>query len=190
MKIFREGSASPDFLSSIKTDTNIIMCLHPSDKDVIHELKTFPDRFELTLPRDINLSINDVISISSSILATTIRPNIKISFPVGIIPQFTDFIGDHNQDIFLKIYKSFDVYNSYKEGNILDHHILENIRFILYIDVIRMREAGLQMILKKGTPIIELFFSYYIQTKTEMNPIEEIYLIIDDQVYTDFVNIF
>jgi len=41
MKIFREGSASPDFLSSIKTDTNIIMCLHPSDKDVIHELKHF-----------------------------------------------------------------------------------------------------------------------------------------------------
>ncbi len=190
MKVFREEHASPDLLHSIKTNANIIICLHPNDKNVIYESKTFPDRFEVALPRDINLSMNDIISISSSALATTIRPNIKISFPVGIIPQFTDFVGKHDQDIFWKIYKSFDVYNSYKEGNILDHHILENIKFILYMDIIRIREAGLQMVLKKETPIMNLFFSYYIQTKNEINPIEEIYLIIDEQIYTNFVNIF
>jgi len=37
---------------------------------------------------------------------------------------------------------------------------------------------------------MNLFFSYYIQTKNEINPIEEIYLIIDEQIYTNFVNIF
>ena len=58
------------------------------------------------------------------------------------------------------------------------------------MDIIRIREAGLQMVLKKETPIMNLFFSYYIQTKNEINPIEEIYLIIDEQIYTNFVNIF
>jgi hypothetical protein len=166
------------------------MCIHPVERDTIEETKNFPDRFHIKLARDINLSTNDIVSISSSALATTIRPKLKISFPVGIVPVFDNFNTDNCQDIFWKVYKSSDSYSSYKEGDILNHHIIDNIKFILYMDTIRMRESGLQMILRKDTPILDFFFSYYIQTKTEMAQIEDIYLIIDEQVYNDFVNIF
>ncbi len=190
MKIIREGHATPDILTKIDCKSNIIMCIHPTERDTIEETKNFPDRFLLKLVRDINLSTNDIVSISSSALATTIRPKLKISFPVGIAPIFDNFTTDHCQDIFWKVYKSCESYSSYKEGDILDHHIIDNIKFILYMDTIRMREAGLQMILRKNTPILNFFFSYYIQTKNEMVQIEDIYLIIDEQVYSDFVNIF
>jgi len=190
MKIIREGNSTPELLASIDCKTNIVMCIHPNEKDSIKELKNFPDKFQLNLSRDVNLSTNDIINISSSALAATIRPNIKISFPVGVTPVFDNFVENHKQDIFWKIYKSFDSYSSYKEGDILDHHIVENVKLILYMDTIRMREANLQMILRKDTPIANFYFTYYIQTKNEMAQIEEIYLIIDDQVYKDFVNIF
>ena len=190
MQIIREGHATPDLLIKINCKTNIIMCVHPNERDTIQEIKNFPDRFQLKLARDINLSSNDIISISSSALAATIRPNLKISFPVGITPIFSDFMTDNCQDVFWKIYKSCNAYSSYKEEDILDHHIIDNIKFILYMDTIRMREAGLQMILRKDTPIIDFFFSYYIQTKKEMSQIEDVYLIIDEQVYSNFANIF
>lgn len=190
MKIIRENHATPEVLAGIDCKSNIIMCIHPNDRDTIKELKSFPDKFQLSLSRDINLSTNDIVNISSSALAAVARPNLKISLPIGVTPMFDEFVGNHSQDIFWKIYKSFDSYSAYKEGNILHHHVIENIKFILYMDTIRMREAGLQMILRKDTPIIDFYFSYYIQTLSEMNPIENIYLIINDQVYTDFINIF
>jgi hypothetical protein len=190
MKIIREGHATPDLLTKIDCKSNIIMCIHPNERDSIQELKNFPDKFQIKLSRDINLSTNDIISISSSALAATVRPNLKISFPVGITPVFDNFSTDHNQDIFWKIYKSCNYYSSYKEGEVLDHHIIDSIKFILYMDTIRMREAGLQMILRKDTPIIDFFFSYYIQTKKEMVQIEDVYLFIDENIYSNFVNIF
>lgn len=190
MKIIKEGYNDPDLLVTIDRRTNIIMSIHPNEKDIIQEVEDFPDRFQIKLSGDINLSSNNIINISTSALATTIRPNLKISFPIGVVPVFQELAVEHYQDVFWKIYKSCNFHSTYKDNNTLDHHTIDNIKFILYIDTIRMREAGLQMILRKNTPIIDFFFTYYIQTKKDMTPIENIYLFIDEQIYNDFTNIF
>ena len=190
MKIINSHQITPDFLSSLETDKNIIMVVHPNHKNIITESKSFPDRLQIRLSKDINLSSNDIINISTSALSTTIRPNLKISYPVGILINFSEFMENPNQDVFWKMYKSCDSWLAYKNDNIGDHNIIENIKFVMYMDTIQMRESGLQMILRENTPIIDFYFTYYIQTVKEMAPIENIYLIIDDQVYSDFVNIF
>ena len=53
-----------------------------------------------------------------------------------------------------------------------------------------MREAGLQMIVKKDAVVSEFFFNWYVQTVKDMPQIEEIYLIIDEEIYKNFANIF
>lgn len=195
MKIIREGHSTPDFLAGLDTSSNIILCTLPKERDLIKESNNFPDKFEVHLTRDINLSTPSVINISSSSLGTTFKPELKMSFPLGIVPIFTDFTSDHNQDIFWKIYRSFDLHNSYtvsknNDIEVLHHHVISNIKFIMYMDTIRMREAGLQMIVKKDAVVSEFFFNWYVQTVKDMPQIEEIYLIIDEEIYKNFANIF
>jgi len=189
MKILNEGLVTPEILTNIDSASNIIMCLHPSERDSIREIENFPDMFQLRLSRDINLSSSNIDNISTGVLATTIRPNLKISIPVGTILIFNDFINSENQDIFWKTYKSFENYNSYKD-DILHNHIIENIKAILYIDTIRMRDTKHHMVLKKDVPVLNFYFNYYSQTQKEISLIENIYLIIDENVYTNFINIF
>ena len=190
MKILNEGQADPNFLSTLDRKSNIIMCLSPTESDTVTESKDFPDSFGINLSRDCNISSSELVNVSLNIIATTIVPNLKISFPVGIKLQFNDFVSDHNQDIFLKNYKSFDIYSIHEEENKISHHIIDNLKFIMYIDTFRIRETKSQMVLKKGTQILDFYFTWYAQTRYPMPQIEEIYLIADQQIYDDFLNIF
>lgn len=189
MKILKEGQIDPDFLAKLNKSTNIIMCVQPAESGIVTESEIFPDNFQLRLPRDFNLSSHDVINISTSTLSSVFRVNLKISIPVGIRINFNDFVGDTGQDVFWKIYRSFNSHEVHIEDK-LNHHIISDIVCIMYMDTIRMREAGKQMILRKDTAISDFNFNWYIQTKYPMPQIEEIYLIIDNQVYEDFINIF
>lgn len=190
MKIIKEGHATPDFLASLDKTSNIIICVPPYEEKCIIESEDFPDTFSISLPRNLNLSESHVVKISSSCLSTIERPKIKISLPAGIKLQFSNFVADRNQDIFQKIYKSFDVHNVMIDEKTLSHHIISDMIFVLYLDTIRMREAGVQMLIKPGTVIAEFSFSWYIQTKVDMPQIKEIYLISDSHIYEDFINIF
>ena len=190
MKIIRQGHVDPDFLSNLDKKNNIVMCVHPLEEDTIKELSEFPDTFGIFLPRDLNLSTSDIIKISSSALSTTHRLKLKISIPAGLKIQFCEYMKDRSSDIFWKNYRSFELYNVHDSDNNLSHHIISDIIFIMYMDTIRMREAGLRMLINKGTQISEFYFTWYVQTKNAMPQIEEIYLISDSHVYEDFINIF
>lgn len=188
MKIL--NTVDPNFLASLDRRKNIIICT-PQNDNCLVETEYSPDTFGITLPRDLNISGPDVVRVSSNIIATTIRPEIKISFPVGLKIQFSEFIEDFKQDIFLKIYKSFDQKVVFEpETEMLSHNLIEDMIFQLYIDTNRIRENKTPMMIKKGTCVTDFYFTWYVQTKRDMPQIEEIYLISDVQVYEDFVNIF
>ena len=72
----------------------------------------------------------------------------------------------------------------------LSHYNITDMVFVMYMDTIRMREAGVQMLVKKETHITDFYFTWYVQTKNPMPQIEEIYLIVDSHVYEEFINIF
>jgi hypothetical protein len=188
MKLIRD--VDPDFLANLDRKSNIIMCVHPQEEESLVESEAFPDTFGITLARDLNLSASNIVKISSSTLSATIRPKIKISCPVGIKLQFNEFMDNHNCDIFWKTYRSFDSHAVHNEHNQIHHNLISNIVFIMYMDTIRMREAGLQMLVKKDTQISNFYFTWYVQTISDMPQIEEIYIIADAQVYEDFDKIF
>jgi len=180
----------PNFLASLDRRKNIIMCTPPNDNCLI-EAECSPDTFGITLSRDLNISGPDVVRVSSNIIATTIRPEIKISFPIGLKIQFSEFMEDFKQDIFLRIYKAFDQKVVFEpETEVVSHNLIGDMIFRLYIDTTRMRENETPMMIKKGTRVTDFYFTWYVQTKRDMPQIEEIYLISDAQVYEDFVNIF
>jgi len=204
MIIIKDGKVDPDFLASLNRKNNIVICIPPTETNIVTESDTFSDTFGISLPRDLNLSENDIIRISTNCLSTNIKPNIKISFPAGLKIQFSDYVEDIKQNIFLKNYKSFNInkvftpiqdpifkqQDEHIKHSELSHYLLTDMMFILYMDTIRMREVGLPMIIKKETQITDFYFTWYVQTKRDMPQIEEIYLISDLHVYEDFINIF
>jgi hypothetical protein len=189
MKFIKENQTDPDFLASLDRKSNIIMCIRPTEEESLIELDSVPDTFRISLSRDLNLSM-DNIKIALSVLATNFKPNIKICFPAGLKIQFSELVEDSKQDIFWKIYKSFILNNVYNDHNFITHHLVSDIAFVMYMDTLRMREANVQMLIKKGTPVIDFYVTWYVQTKRDMPQIEEIYLISDNHIYEDFVNIF
>ena len=188
MKIL--DKVDPDFLSNLDLKSNIVMCVTPNDGETLTELENLPDTFGISLPRDVNLSSSNVVKVSVNALAATFRPSIKISFPAGLKIQFSEFIGEHYQDVFWKIYKSYDIKNVFDTDNKLSHNLINDMIFVMYMDTVRMREVGLNLSLKKGTRIADFYFTWYVQTKNNMPQIEEIYLINNAQVYEDFATIF
>lgn len=191
MKIIEEGKVDPNFLMSLDRRTNIVFCTTPYEKDTITELEYIPDTFSIHLARDINTSSEDVTRVSSNIIATTVRPTIKICFPVGLKIQFSDFMEDFKQNIFLKIYRSFNHKTVFDpETEDMSHILISDLVFDMYIDVARMREVKFPMMIRKGTRLSDFYFIWYAQTKKDMLPINEIYLISDEYIYQDFFNIF
>jgi hypothetical protein len=188
MKII--NSIDPDFLAKLDRKNNIIMCANANDMITLTELENFPDTFGISLYRDVSLSASNVMKISVNALAATFRPPIKISFPAGLKIQFSEFIEEASQDVFWKIYKSFDLKSVFDTDNKLSHHLISDMVFLMYVDTIRMREVGLNMLLKKGMRIADFYFTWYVQTIKDMPQIENIYLISDSHVYEDFNNIF
>jgi hypothetical protein len=192
MKIIKEGQADPDFLASLDKTKNIIMCVPPVEADSIVELESFPDTFGIILARDLNLSDPDIVRVSINALSATIRPKIKISFPVGLKIQFSDFAEDDKQNIFLNTYKSYDLKSVYEPESkkVLSHYLIQDMVFVMYLDTLRMRQVGVELFIKKGLQLADFYFTWYVQTKRDMPQIEEIYLIKDLHIYEDFVNIF
>ena len=186
MKFIQEGKADPDFLATLDKTSNIVICVPPTEGEFIKSVDA-PDVFEMSLPRDLNLSSNVTTTLATSVFVAKFEPKIKFSFPIGIKLQIDNVINDN--DIFLKIYKSFNIHRAYI-NDILNHHLIDDIRFILYVDMFRLRETGQQMLLKAGMPVINFNFGWYVQTAYAMPNIEEIYLISDNQIYNDFKNIF
>lgn len=180
----------PDFITNIDKTTNIIMCVPPIEENCIAESEHSPDTFEMRLHRIINLSTTDVTSIGVNAFTTIIQPKIKISMPAGLKIQFADFIKKHPDDIFWKSYRSFEINNVYNEEKKLSHQLLTNITMTAYIDVARMRQLNHIMLINQGTTFAEFYFTWYAQTACNMPQIEEIYLISDQYVFEDFLNVF
>lgn len=180
----------PDVFAKIDRKSNIIMCIPENEKKSLIELEDFPDTYGITLPRDLNLSADNIVRISAGTLAATHRPKIKICHPVGIKLQFNEFVDNHNLDIFQKIFRSFASNIVLDKDSNIDHHLITDITFIMYLDTIRIRESGLQMFIKKDTQISNFYFTWYVQTIKGMPAIDEIYIIQDDHVYEEFHNIF
>jgi hypothetical protein len=192
MKFIREGNADPDFLSKLDRTNNIIMCIPPVEGKVLEEIVDYPDTFGILLPRDLNLSSSDVVAVSTSALSTVFRPKLKISFPAGLKIHFENFLDCHTEDIFWKIYRSYDLKSMFDSETEKGptHYLISDMQFIMYLDTIRMREAKVQMLIPKGTSVSTFYFTWYVQTKRDMPQIQEIYLIYDGQIYEDFLKIF
>jgi hypothetical protein len=180
----------PDFLANLDIEKNIIICT-PVGEEIINEKETEPDVFKILFSKNLNVTDPSITRVSSNIIATTIWAEIKISHPMGTKLQFSELTKNFTQDIFLKIYKAFNQKTIFdNKTDTVKYNIIENMIFKLYIDTARMREVGTPMLISIGTPLIEFFFTWYIQTKKDMPQIEEIYLIKNNQVYADFMNIF
>ena len=180
----------PDDFAKLDRKNNIIMCVPESEKKSLIELEDYPDTYGITLPRDLNLSSEDIVRISPGTLAATLRPKIKICHPVGIKLQFNEFMDNHHLDIFQKIFRSFTSTVVLADDNTIDHYLITDMIFIMYLDTIRIRDAGLQMFIKKDTQISNFYFTWYVQTIKDMPLIKDIYIVQDDHVYEDFINIF
>jgi len=190
MKRLTEGQADPDFLASLDRQSNIIICVPPTEEDTVIESESFPDNFIITLPNDCNLSAPSVVSVSLSVLADTIRPSIKIGFPMGIKMQFNDYLAEYETDVFWKIYKSFNTRTIYNDDETVSRHIIDNIVLTMYVDAVRIREFKKSAVLTKGSHILDFNFTWYAQTSNPMPMIENIYLIHDQHIYEAFNEIF
>lgn len=178
----------PEELIKIDKTKNIILCTPPSDKNII-ETKT-PDIFSILLTQDINLSLGE--QITPNIIAMEYSPRLKILVPSGIkLNIITDTESNKTGSIFSKIYCNYDIYHAYESeiNTELKYKIYNNISFTLYIDVIQMRKKINSLLISKGEPIIDLYFSWYIQTQREIPMIENIYLIKDLYIFQEFAKV-
>ncbi len=180
---------NPDFLAGINKASTIVICTSPLDESTVKESEDFPDVMELFLARDINLS-TDIIRMTVDTFIAKIYPKIKICMPAGIKIQFSDIIKKHTDDVFWKIYKSYNISSVYKDGGEIFYYNLDNFEFTLYIDSARLRELQHSSIITKGSKFAEFYFTWYIQSSGNVPQIENIYLISDQQVYEDFDKIF
>jgi len=103
--------------------------------------------------------------------------------------NFTKFYTSSEFNIYQNIYKNITINNILNDQDIPTHNILSNIDFIIYIDMIRLKEEKLPLVIKKGTNITTMYFSWYM-TKLPIKDIKNIYLIKNQQCYEDFMNIF
>jgi len=184
MKILKE--IEPDFLSKIDKTENIIFCCPPSDSCIIES--QMPDVASIILTQDINLS--NASTISQNVITVDFKPRIKVSFPAGLKLNITEpGNSELTGGIFDKIFSSYDSFYCHTnpdEKENFDHIIIENLLLTLYIDVIQMRKKNSAIYLKKNTPIAEIFFSWYIQTKNNFPQIKELYIIRDLYLYQEF----
>jgi len=177
----------PEELIKIDKTKNIILCTPPSDKNII-ETKT-PDIFSILLTQDINLSLGE--QITPNIIAMEYSPRLRILVPSGIKLNIIDTESNKTGSIFNKIYCNYDVYYAYESetDTELKYKVYNNIKFVLYIDVIQMRKKINSLLISKGEPIADLYFSWYIQTQKEVPMIENIYLIKDLYVFQEFAKV-
>jgi hypothetical protein len=103
--------------------------------------------------------------------------------------DFITYNTSTKNDIFRRIYKSFDVDNVLNEQEIITHNFITNMRFKLYVDMIRLREESLPLTIKSGTIVSTICFNWYV-VKLPVKEIKNIYLIKDQQIFKDFINIF
>jgi hypothetical protein len=190
IKIIKNEQLDPDQISTICNNrNNIIISTHSSEKDTIVEKPNCPGIYKISLPRDINLSSPNIAPISNNLLAFNYSPKIKVRLPIGVVLQFSDTYTDHKSDLFQKIYKSFEMDGVYDENEIMLYTILEDFRFLFYIDTIRMRSVTSQLMLQKFTNILEFYFAWVLQTEKELSMVEGVYIIHNDDFYTDFKNV-
>jgi hypothetical protein len=191
MKLIKNEQIDPEILASINDNkNNIIISVHRSEMDLITESENCPGNFNIAITRDLNLSGSNVTQISNSILSVNYLPKIKVRLPVGVKLMFSDSLIQHNTDIFQKVYKSYEIKSVLDDNDKISYLFLDDFRLILYIDTIRLRSINPQLMIKKGTNILEFYFGWILQTQKELSMIEEIYVIYNNEVYDEFVNIF
>lgn len=188
MKILSTGETiTPEFFDELDRSKNIIICM-PTKVNNIIELTENVDIYNIITEVDNLLTkeskINDnIISFNSNI-------NLKISVPAGIKININlpGSYNDHINDIYIKLYKKFDVSYSYAsiDPDKLSHIIFENFKFENYVDLIALRNNYNKLLIKKYTPIAELYFSWYIQTHCPVPMIENIYVINDNYTFENF----
>lgn len=181
MNIIKE--IDPDMLHKIDKKNNIIICTPPVDK-CIQEFET-PDLLSITLTQDMNLSLGS--NISANVISMEYKPRIKIQMPTGLRMNIVEPENGDLVNIFDKVYCNYNTFFGYDQDNKeLIYKTFENLVFTLYIDVIQMRKKMAPLILSKGSPIADIYFTWYIQTKYAVPSIENIYLIKDLYIYQEF----
>ncbi|MCK9293161.1 hypothetical protein M0P25_03740 [archaeon] len=183
------NSINPNDIANINPLKNIIICVPENNKNSIKESENL-STYDIFTNKDLNLSSDGTANISPRILSLKYVVDLKISHPTGMILQFSDHVIDPYVNIYSKIYKKFDFINVCEEKTEkITHHFIQNFNFNLYIDTIRLREENLQLLIKKGTFITNFMFLWYVNN-FETPQYENTYLIENNQVYEDFVNLF
>ncbi|MDD4081745.1 MAG: hypothetical protein PHD05_00015 [Sphaerochaetaceae bacterium] len=180
---------NPDIIATINPEENIIFCTPNNDIETLSISDNLPYSYNIRLNKDINLSSPEIVKISESVLSFNFFPSIKISIPNGLMLDFITYNTSTKNDIFRRIYKSFDVDNVLNEQEIITHNFITNMRFKLYVDMIRLREESLPLTIKSGTIVSTICFNWYV-VKLPVKEIKNIYLIKDQQIFKDFINIF
>lgn len=181
------NNINPDILSSLNRRNDIILCVPKRDFKIIDEISEDSDIFSIFLAQDINLSTCKTIS--PNLMEILYKPQLKISIPVGIKMMLEELTSFDEYDIFQKIYKKYITYEQYNEEKEKTHILITDLELVGYIDSIRMRSTPISGILRKGLPMINVFFTWYVQTKASMSNIENIFFIEDQYVYEEFLSI-
>lgn len=176
----------PDFISNLNKQSSIIIGIPEDFRNNIIEIDNC-DIFGLLLSNDINLSHAGSI-VSSSIISVNYKVKMKLSIPIGVRLNIEEPISGKLHNMFLKIYNTYDVVTYCYDNNIPSRFIYENIELLLYVDMVRLKNKELS-ILPKNEMIATMYFNWYLQTKVNFPLIDQIYIIRDDHVYENFINI-
>jgi hypothetical protein len=181
-----KDDVQPEFLQKIDRKNNIILCVPPTDHCVLESNQ--PDILSVILTQELNLS--NAETISQNVVSINYKPRLKLSVPAGIKMNMIETESGNLVGIFDKIYKSMDEYVNLLNDKITPSHtIYENLALTLYIDVIQLRKKLSSIYIKKNQSILDIYFSWYIQTNIPTPNIENVYLIKDLYIFQEFRNI-
>lgn len=164
-----------------------IYIFSPSEYSVTEDAD-FPDRITIPTYGIINISTLNVES--AFLIPVTHSIPIKIAAPVGILPQFEKALNQqYGQAVYL-----LDAYMEcmylYDDEKAISGVLFDNIEFVFQLYAKRLTSKDLSLIINRNTPIISLYFTWYVQCKMEMPIVENIYVLQNDTWYEQLSNDF
>lgn len=150
----------------------------------------------LILNRDENVSAGKS-AFTGNVSIIDYWPQMKFSIPQGIKIHFNDPIFSLNfiDKIYAdcKIYYPDDKETDSKEVPFIDlppRILLTEFRLVFHIDIHRLRQLNQTFMIKKGTGISNIVFTELPHFKDYGKELENIYLIMNDEIFKTFIDTF
>jgi len=192
-KVVKDVDEIQSIASQAKLEKNIFICTRSNERLIRQNID---GTLSLILNRDENLSTGKS-AFGGSMSVFEYWPQIKMSIPQGIKIHIDDPSFSFN--FFDKIYPDCKMfYESNKEtdskstsfNELPPHFIMTDFYITFYIDLHRLKNINKTFLLKKGQSIANIFLSELPHFRDYGGELENIYLIMNDEIFKTFIDIF